>query len=191
MALCRAGPPGLTDIICRTRDPAAHAFFMRWIMRIPQTLAVLAVVGTAAIALPARAEDAFDACTVFTADDAGKAMGAPATGEPANPKVKRPKVVLTCTYTGSKEGKPVSANVQFKFHANNDAALKAFDESRLQLQTKPMLMTGADAFWSGKTGQMFLRKGKAMVIVQVGSPKVNERDVGDAKKLSEILVKKL
>src|SRR6185369_13330972 len=146
---------------------------------------------TAAIALPSRAEEAFDACTVFTADDAGKAMGAPATPEPVNPKVKRPKVVLACTYTGSKEGKPVSANVQFKFHANNDAALKAFEEERLQLQTKPMLLTGAEGFWSGKTGQMFLRKGKATFIVQVGSAKLNERDVGDAKKLAEILIKKL
>ena len=160
-------------------------------MRIPQALALLAVFGTAAIALPARAEEAFDACTVFTSDDAGKAMGAPATGEPVNPKVKRPKVVLTCTYTGSKEGKPLSANVQFKFHGNNDAALKAFDESRLQLQTKPMLLTGADAFWTSKTGQMYLRKGRATIIVQVGSAKVNERDVSDAKKLSELLIKKL
>jgi hypothetical protein len=160
-------------------------------MRIPQALAVLAVFGMAAIAPPARAEEAFDACTVFTSDDAGKAMGAPATPEPVNPKVKRPKVVLSCSYTGSKEGKPVVASTQFKFHANNDAALKAFEESRLQLQTKPMLLAGADAFWSGKVGQMFLRKGKAVIVVQVGSPKVNERDVGDAKKLSEILIKKL
>jgi hypothetical protein len=160
-------------------------------MRIPQALAVFAVLGTAAIALPARAEEAFDACTVFTSEDAGKAMGAPAKPEPVNPKVKRPKVVLSCTYTGSREAKPISANVQFKFHANNDAALKAFEESRLQLQTKPMLMSGAEAFWSGKVGQMFLRKGKALIIVQVGPAKVNERDVGDAKKLSEILIKKL
>jgi hypothetical protein len=160
-------------------------------MRIPQALAAFAILATAATALPARAEEAFDACTVLTAEDAGKVMGAPATPEPVNPKVKRPKVVLNCTYTGTKEGKPLSANVQFKFHANNDAAQRAFEEERLQLQTKPMLLSGADGFWSGKTGQMFLRKGKATFTVQVGSAKANERDVGDAKRLSEILIKKL
>ena len=57
----------------------------------------------AAFAVPAAAQN-FDACEVFTQADAEAAMGTTMAPEPVNPKVKRPKVVLTCTYTGSKEG---------------------------------------------------------------------------------------
>ena len=159
-------------------------------MRVSQALMIFATLGAAAC-LPAAAQDAFDACTVFTAQDAEKALGAPAAAEPVNPKVKRPKTVLGCTYAGAKEGKPVAATAQFRFLRTADEAGRAFDESRLQLQTKPMILSGAEAFWSGKTGQMHVRKGRAWMILSVGPAKVNEREVGDAKKLAEMLVKKL
>ncbi|SRR5258708_5933576 len=158
---------------------------------------MLSAMGTAALLAatgPAFAEEAFDACEVFTAADAEKVLGAAAAGEPVNPnpKVKRPKVVPTCTYTGLKEGKPVAATVQFRFGKNDGEARSAFDENKLQFQTKPIIISGTEAaFWSAKTGQMNLRKGRAWVTLSVGPPKISERDMNDARKLAEILAKKI
>jgi hypothetical protein len=143
------------------------------------------------IPLAAPAQDAFDACNVFTAADAEKALGTAAAGEPANPKVKRPKVVAACAYSGFKEGKAVAAKAQFRFARNDAEAQRAFEEARLQLQTKPMLMAGAEAFWSGKTGEMHLRKGRTWVTVSVGPAALNQRDIEVARKLAEALAKKL
>ena len=159
-------------------------------MRVPQAL-VLTVVLSATLALPAAAQEAFDACAVFTPEDAQAALGTPVAGEPVNPKAKRPKVVTQCTYTGTKDAKPVSAAAQFRFLRTNEEANKSFEEARLQYQTKPMLMPGAETFWSGKTGQMHVRKGRAIVTLAVGPAKPNERDIEQAKKLAELLIKKL
>ena len=160
-------------------------------MRKSQALAVLAALGAALMIPAAKAQEAFDACTVFTQEDAEKALGGSAAPEPMSPKVRRPKVVLGCAYHGSKDGKPVSATAQFKFSRTPDEAARAFDEARLQLQTKPMLISGAEAFWSGRTGQMHLRKGRTWVTLSVGPATLRERDVDPARKLAEILVKKL
>ena len=149
--------------------------------------ALLVFFGPAAWAV----EETFDACDVFTQADAEKALGTAAAGETFNPKVKRPKVIPVCTYNGFKEGKPVAASVQFRFGKTDAEALKAFDESRMVNQTKPMLISGTDAFWSAKTGQMNLRKGRTWITVAVGPAKLSERDPADAKKLAEILAKKL
>ena len=152
---------------------------------------VCAALAAATAVVPAAAQEAFDACNLFTQEDAEKAIGGSMSPEPANPKVRRPKVVLGCTYHGSKDGKPVSATAQFKFARTPDEQARAFDEARLQLQTKPMLFPGAEAFWAGKAGQMYVRKGKAWLTLQVGPANVRERDVESAKKLAELLVKKL
>ena len=154
---------------------------------------VVAVLGAAAfLPLASRAaEEPFDACDVFTADDAQAALGVPAAAEPVNPKVKKPKVILTCTYTGFKDTKPVAATVLFRFGKTNEDAQRAFDDARLLFQTKPLLMSGAEAFWSSKTGQLNLRKGRTWATISVGSPKLSERDMADAKKLGEILLKKM
>lgn len=160
-------------------------------MRKSQALAVLAAFAAVAAVPPATAQDAFDACTVFTQEDAQKALGTSAAGEPVNPKARRPKVVLACTYNGSKEGKPVAASAQFRFARSPEESVRAFEEARLQLQTKPMLISGAEAFWAGKVGQMHVRKGRTWITLSVGPAKVNERDIDQAKKLAEILVKKL
>ena len=69
--------------------------------------------------------------------------------------------------------------------------MRAFDEARLQLQTKPMLISGAEAFWAGKAGQMHVRKGRAWFTLTVGGATVREREIDSAKKLAETLVKKL
>jgi hypothetical protein len=145
-----------------------------------------------ALALPAAAaEEAFDACTIFTQEDAEKVLGTTMAAEPVNPKVKRPKVVTQCTYNGSKDGKSVAATAQFKFARTPEEAGKAFEAERLQYQTKPMLLPGGESFWSGKTGQMHLRKGRATIALAVGPAKPNERDIEQARKLAEILLKKL
>lgn len=145
----------------------------------------------AAFAAPAAAQEAFDACTVFTQQEAEAALGTKAEPEPVNPKAKRPKVVLGCAYHGSKEGKPVSATAQFKFARTPDEQARAFEEARLQLMTKPMILSGAEAFWAGKVGQMHVRKGKTWITLTVGPAAVRERELDSAKKLAEALVKKL
>jgi hypothetical protein len=154
-------------------------------------LTAMAIWGAALVAPAAWAEETFDACEVFTQAEAELALGTAAAGETFNPKVKRPKVIPVCTYNGFKDGKPVAASVQFRFGKTEGDAQRAFDDARMQFQTKPMLISGADAFWSAKTGQMNLRKGRTWVTVSVGPAKLSERDVADAKKLVEILAKKL
>jgi hypothetical protein len=155
-------------------------------------LPLMALSATVFLGPAARAaEETFDACDVFTQADAEKALGTAAAGETFNPKVKRPKVIPICTYSGFKEGKPVAASVQFRFGKTEGEAQKAFDDARMQFQTKPMLISGTEAFWSAKTGQMNLRKGRTWIAVAVGPAKLSERDVADAKKLAEILAKKL
>ena len=160
-------------------------------MRMQQAIAVLAAIGVTA-ALPVQAaEEAFDACTVFTEVEAQAGLGVAAAPEPPNPKVKRPKVALACTYQGFKESKAVSASVQFKFGRNDAETQKAFDDARLQFQTKPLFISGAEAFWSSKTGQLNLRKGRTWIVVAAGPAPIVERDMDVARKIAELLVKKL
>jgi hypothetical protein len=167
-------------------------------MRKLKLLGIAAVLGAAAVSPIAwAAEDTFDACEVFTQAEAEKALGAPAAAaaEPVNAKTKlppkRPKVVPVCTYSGFKESKPVSARAEFRFGKTEGDAQKAFDDARMHFQTKPLLIAGAEAFWSGKTGQLHVRKGRTWVTLQVGGAPLQERDINDARKLGEILAKKL
>ncbi len=154
-------------------------------------LTAVAVLGAACFTPGAWAQESFDACEIFPQGDAEQALGTAATGEPVNPKVKRPKVIATCTYNGFKESKPVVASAQFRFGKTESDAQKAFDDARMQFQTKPMLISGTEAFWSAKTGQMNIRKGRAWLTLSVGPQKFSERNLDDAKKLAEILAKKL
>ncbi len=139
----------------------------------------------------ARAEESFDACEVFTQVDAEKVLGTTAATDPVNPKVRRPKVVANCTYKGFKDGKAVAASAQFRFGRTDNDAHSAFEDARMQFQTKPMLISGTEAFWSAKTGQMNMRKGRAWLTLSVGPQKFSDRNLDDAKKLAEILAKKM
>lgn len=159
-------------------------------MRIAQAVRVTAFLALLAFPGLAAAQE-FDACVFFTAEDAEKVLGAAAAPEPVNPKAKRPKFVPNCTYNASKDGKMVAATAQFKFAKTDPEAQRAFDDSRLQLQTKPMLISGADAFWSSKTGQMYVRKGRTLMTLAVGPAKLSERDIDQAKKFAEVMIKKL
>lgn len=148
----------------------------------------------AALALQAASawsQEAFDACEVFTQADAEAALGTTAQPEPVNPKVKRPKVVTKCTYTGFKDGKPVAATAEFRFGRSEGDVRGAFGEHRLQVQTKPILISGVDAFWSAKTGQMNVRKDRTWVTFSVGPAKPSDRDSDQARKAAELVVKKL
>jgi hypothetical protein len=60
------------------------------------------------------------------------------------------------------------------------------------VQTKPLMIPGIEgAFWSAKTGQMNLRKGRTWLTLSVGPPKLSERDMEQARRLAEVLGKKL
>lgn len=151
------------------------------------TAAALAACGVAS----ASAQEAFDACEIFTQAEAQKALGAAAEPEPVNPKAKKPKVIPTCTFWGSKDGKPVSASATFRFARTEADAQRAFEEEKLKFQTKPMIIGGAPAFWSAKLGNLQLLKGRAWLVVAVGGAKPIERDAEASKKVAEALAKKL
>ena len=153
----------------------------------------LSILGACSLWLPLAAlgQDAFDACNVFTQADAEKALGTTAAAEPDNPKVKRPKVVTSCAYKAFKDGKPVEAKAQFRLARSDGEAQKAFDEQRMQFQTKPMLISGAEAFWSAKAGQLYVRKGRTWLTLSVGPAELNQREIEPARKLAQELVKKL
>jgi hypothetical protein len=138
----------------------------------------------------ARAQDAFDACDLFTIDEARRVLGANAEAEPVNPKARKPKVVATCTWWASKDGKPVSASATFRFARNESDARRAFDEEKLKFQTKPMLIGDATAFWSAKQGALQMLKGRTWVVVSVGGAKPVDRDMDASKRVAEALEKK-
>ena len=149
--------------------------------------AALLAVGTTG----ALAQDAFDACEVFTQADAKNALGMNVDPEPVNPKARRPKVISTCTWWATKDGKPISASANFRFARSDGDAQRAFGEEKLKFQSKPMLIGDATAFWSAKQGVVQLLKGRRWVVVTVGGAKPAERDAEAARKVAEVLEKKL
>lgn len=152
---------------------------------------MLAAVLATAWATGAMAQDAFDACEVFTQDEAQKALGMAVEPEPVNPKAKKPKVVSTCTWWASKDGKPVSASATFRFARSEAEAQRAFGDEKLSFQTKPMLMGDASAFWSAKQGVVQFLKGRTWVVVAVGGAKPADRDADAAWKVAEAIAAKL
>jgi hypothetical protein len=145
----------------------------------------------AAGATGALAQEPFDACTVFTEAEAKLALGGNAEPEPQNAKARRPKFVPGCTWWASKDGKSISASANFRFARSESDARSAFDEERLNFQTRPLLIAGAPAFWSAKQGVVQVLKGRVWLVVAVGGAKPAEREEDAARKLAEALVKKL
>jgi hypothetical protein len=162
-------------------------------MRLLETVGSGLAAAAAATALAAPPpEPTFDACQFFTQAEAEQAAGAPVQLPPENPKAKRPKIIPACQYSGTKDGKPVLASVRFHLAKSEAETLKAFENNRMQFQTKPLIIRGVDAaFWSGKSGEMNLRKGATWVTVAVGPDKPIERDMESARKLAEAIAKKL
>ena len=142
------------------------------------------------LAIPAFAQDAFDACEILTADDAKAALGTDVF-EATVFKGKRPKVVPDCKYTASKDGRNLSASVHFRF-ARSEADLgQSFSDARMEMQTKPLSVGGQPAFWAGKKGELHMRKGRTWVVVVVGPDKPGDRDMEAARKVAEMIAKKL
>lgn len=159
-----------------------------------RSLKITMVAAAAALATGAawaQTPQVFDACEVFTQADAEAALGGPAQPPVENPKVRKPKVIPACTYTGTHDGKPVSATAHFRFGHNDDDTSRAFEEDRLKFQTKPLLIRGVDgAFWS-RAGEMNIRKGRTWVALAIGPKQPAERDMEVARKAAESLAKKL
>ncbi len=157
-------------------------------MKIARVLGLAVFVGMWPVC--AAAQEAFDACDVFTAKDAEAALGT-AANEATVFKGKRPKVVMACNYTGSKDGRNVAASAQFRFARTEADMRQSFADARMELQTKPLFIDGNEAFWSARTGQLYVRKGRAWMTLAVGPDKQTERDLDTARRLAEALVKKL
>jgi hypothetical protein len=139
----------------------------------------------------ASAQDAFDACEVFTLAEAQGVLGKGAGAEPANPKVKRPKVVTTCSYFGSKDGQVITASAQFRSAKTEADLQRAFEEERFRFQSKRMIVADGRAFWSAKQGQLHVLKGRTWLTVTVGLAKPAEREPEPARRLAEQLARKL
>ena len=133
-----------------------------------------------------QGRDAFDACQVLTQADAEKALGK-AVAVPELPKGKKPVVSATCTWMAGED----SVSAQFIGGKTDAEVKKAFDEMRLQYQTKPVMMSGMEGFWSAKTGKFYALKGRTAVIVGLGSPKLNERDAEKTRNLAISLLAKM
>lgn len=157
-------------------------------MRMIRSMVVAAL---AAGGMAGAAAQEFDACEVFTQEQASHALGQGVEAEPVNPKAKRPKVIPTCTWWASKDGKPISASATFRFGKTEADVQRAFDEEKLKFQTKPMLIGDATAFWSAKQGTLQLLKGRTWVVIAVGGTKPSERDADASRKIAEALEKKL
>jgi hypothetical protein len=157
-----------------------------------RTIAMLWAAAAAALVPATAAEPPFDACQVFTQADAEAALGTTAQPPAENPKARRPKVIPACTYTATRDGKPVAATASFHFGKSDGDIDRAFEDSRLKLQTKPLIIRGIDAaFWSGRTGEMNIRKGRTWVSLAIGPQQPTERDMDVARKAAEALAKKL
>jgi hypothetical protein len=160
-------------------------------MRIGSFIRILAMAAAGVQLAPALAEESFDACEIFTVEDAQKILGKDAAPEPVNPKVKRPKVIPSCTYLATRDNVKIAATAVFKWGKTNEDTQRAFEDARMQFQTKPMLIEGAQAFWAGKQGEMMLRKGRTWITISVGPAAPTQRDLNETRRLAEILVKKL
>src|SRR5438045_5360743 len=99
-------------------------------MRIGYCIRILAMLAAGVSLTPAFAQEAFDACEIFTVEDAQKILGKDAAAEPVNPKVKRPKVIPSCTYHATRDGAKVAATAVFKWGKTNEDTQRAFEDAR-------------------------------------------------------------
>jgi len=157
-------------------------------MNVTKSLGLAVILGS--LAIPVIAQDAFDACEIFTVQDAEAALGT-APQEATVFKGKRPRVVPDCKYVASKDGRNLLASAQFRFARTEADMRQSFGDARMELQTKPLSIGGQEAFWAGKTGQLHMRKGRTWVTIAVGPDKPGDRDVEAARKVAETIAKKL
>jgi hypothetical protein len=138
------------------------------------------------LAVLGQGREAFDACQLLTQADAEKALGK-AVAVPESPKGKKPVASATCTWMAGED----SVSAQFIAGKTDAEAKKTFDDLRLQFQTKPVMLSGMEGFWSAKTGKFYALKGRTAVIVGLGSPHLNARDADKSRNLAVALLAKL
>jgi uncharacterized glyoxalase superfamily protein PhnB len=155
---------------------------------------LLIVFAVAAAASLAQVPKDFDACRIFTAEDAEKVLAIAVKKDVVNSKVKsKDKAVMACSYSSeSGDAKPLqSAAVLFRFARSDDEAKRMFSESRLEVRGRPMIIARADTFWDEKQGQLNVLKGNVWLIVNAGPAGLQKREPDVAKKLAAVLIPKI
>lgn len=150
--------------------------------------------GVSAAACLAQTPKDFDACSIFTAEDAEKALAVAVTKDIVNSKVKsKDKAVMTCSYSSeSGDAKPLQvAVVLFRFARSDEEAKRTFSESRLAVRGRAMIIARADTFWDEKLGQLNVLKGNVWLTVSAGPAGQQKREPEAAKKLAQALIPKI
>lgn len=131
----------------------------------------------------------FNACSLFTADDAAAILGTAVEQEVF--KSKAPKVQPNCVYTAKVDGKPALVSVQFRFFRSPAEAVAALKEARLEARGQPLILGGQDAYWHPKQALLVITKGNSVVTLTAGPARENERLQELARKAAERLLPKL
>jgi uncharacterized glyoxalase superfamily protein PhnB len=154
---------------------------------------LLIIFAVSAAACLAQTPKDFDACRIFTAEDAEKALAVAVKKDVVNSKVKnKDKAVMACSYSSeSGDAKPLQvAAVLFRFARSDEEAKRIFSESRLEVRGRPMIIARADTFWDEKLGQLNVLKGNVWLTVNAGPAGLQKREPEAAKKLAEALIPK-
>lgn len=144
------------------------------------------------VAIAQSSKDAsreFNACSLFTADDAAAVLGTSVEQEVF--KTKAPKVQPNCVYTGKVDGKASVISVQFRFFRSPQEAVAALKDARLEGRGQPLILGGQDAYWHPKQAYLVITKGNSVVTITAGPSRENERLPELARKAAERLLPKL
>lgn len=152
-------------------------------------LLLSALLGSAHAQQPKDAGREFNACSLFTAEDAAAVLGTNVEQEVF--KSKAPKVQPNCVYTAKAEGKAQLISVQFRFFRSPAEAVAALKEARLEARGQPLILSGQDAYWHPKQTLLVITKGNSIVTITAGPARENERVPELARKAAERLLPKL
>ncbi|MDX2218870.1 MAG: hypothetical protein SF172_07605 [Burkholderiales bacterium] len=148
-----------------------------------------ALLGTTHAQQPKDAGREFNACSLFTAEDAATVLGTSVEQEVF--KSKAPKVQPNCVYTAKADGKALLISVQFRFFRSPTEAVAALKEARLEARGQPLILSGQDAYWNAKQALLVVTKGNSIVTITAGPARENERVPELARKVAERLLPKL
>lgn len=168
---------------------------MRNLLTRSTRIAALGAVTLGALLGVAQAQSAkdsgreFNACALFTADDAAAILGTAVEQEVF--KSKAPKVQPNCVYTAKPDGKTLLVSVQFRFYRSAAEAVAALKEARLEARGQPLILGGQDAYWHPKQALLVVTKGNSIVTITAGPARENERLPELARKAAEKLLPKL
>lgn len=161
---------------------------LRWL-----AAAIALMLGSLSSVAPAQgAKDAgrdFNACALFTVEDATAVLGASAEQEVF--KSKAPRVQPNCVYTANADGKAQVVSVQFRFFRSAQEAVAALREARLESRGQPLILAGQDAYWHPKQALLVVTKGNSIVTITAGPTRESERVPELARKAAALLLPKL